>query len=389
MTPATIAITPGAGQFLDAVSLTVGPNLVVRETMVIADATNPTEMAVVSSGALSVFLPTAQITALTPPTAAAIAAAIVANPPTVAISGTIPISGTIAATQSGTWNIGSVTTLPAITIAAAQTIGVTQASAAALNATVVGTGTFVVQASITTLGQQLAAASVPVVLTASQLATLTPPTIVAVTQSTSPWVVSQSGNWTTRIVGNAGATLDGTAGSPSTGVLTIQGSTASGFPLNIAGATGSFLDQASGSGKRTNALQVAGNDGTNQYPIPMASAGTAVLVTPGAPTVSKYSQAAITFSASGDNTLIVGSGSTTIRIYRIFFVNSDAAQSTNITIKDSTPTSFSGAFRLNSGGSVGLDGNGDPLYVGASGKGIVLNSSAAVQVSGTVWYTQS
>lgn len=51
------------------------------------------------------------------------------------------------------------------------------------------------------LGQQLAAASLPVVLTAAQLATLTPLSTVAVTQSTSPWVVSgtvaatQSGTW--------------------------------------------------------------------------------------------------------------------------------------------------------------------------------------------------
>lgn len=40
------------------------------------------------------------------------------------------------------------------------------------------------------LGQQLAAASLPIVLTASQLSTLTPLSTVAVTQSTSPWVVS-------------------------------------------------------------------------------------------------------------------------------------------------------------------------------------------------------
>ena len=38
------------------------------------------------------------------------------------------------------------------------------------------------------LGQALAAASLPVVLTAAQIVTLTPPTTVAVTQSTSPWV---------------------------------------------------------------------------------------------------------------------------------------------------------------------------------------------------------
>lgn len=54
---------------------------------------------------------------------------------TVAISGTIPVSGTIAATQSGTWNIGTVTTLSTIT----NPVTVAQATAANLNATVTGT----------------------------------------------------------------------------------------------------------------------------------------------------------------------------------------------------------------------------------------------------------
>ena len=48
----------------------------------------------------------------------------------------------------------------------------------AANHTVTNNGTFAVQASITNLGQQLAAASVPVVLTAAQLATLTPPAAI-------------------------------------------------------------------------------------------------------------------------------------------------------------------------------------------------------------------
>jgi hypothetical protein len=60
-----------------------------------------------------------------------------------------------AVTQSGTWNVGTVTTLPAITFASPQAVTqsgtwtdtVTQGTAANLNATVVGTGTFLVQAA--------------------------------------------------------------------------------------------------------------------------------------------------------------------------------------------------------------------------------------------------
>lgn len=54
-TPATIAITPGLGQLLDAVSVVVGGNTVVRETMVVADPTNPANYAgVTAAGALQV-----------------------------------------------------------------------------------------------------------------------------------------------------------------------------------------------------------------------------------------------------------------------------------------------------------------------------------------------
>jgi hypothetical protein len=216
--------------------------------------------------------------------------------------------------QSGTWNIDSITTLPAITIAAAQTIGVTgtfwqatQPISGAISFTapqhvisdtgsvvavsnfpasqvvsgtitanqgtspwvvslasttitgsvaVTGTfwqatqpvsgtfwqatqpvsgtitanqgtspwvvsngGTFAVQASITTLGQQLAAGSVPVVLTAAQIVALTPLSTVAVTQGTSPWVVSLASTTVTNIVSDnlvqvAGVALGATAVTP-------------------------------------------------------------------------------------------------------------------------------------------------------------------------------
>src|SRR5258708_7590015 len=49
-TQATINITPGSGQLLDAVSMTIGAQTVVRETMVIADPTNPTSLVGVTVG---------------------------------------------------------------------------------------------------------------------------------------------------------------------------------------------------------------------------------------------------------------------------------------------------------------------------------------------------
>ena len=172
-TQATIAITPGSGQFLDAVSLVIGATTVVRETVVLADPSNATYLATVTSaGALNVTdsildgcitanvlavslpagqittltpptaaaigtavstdlligtqfaaasvpvaLPTATITTLTPPTAAAIAAAIVANPPAVTFSApqhVIVDSGTLT-TVSTVTAVTSITNPVAVT----------------------------------------------------------------------------------------------------------------------------------------------------------------------------------------------------------------------------------------------------------------------------------
>lgn len=104
---------------------------------------------------------------------------------------------------------------------------------------------------------------------------------------------------------------------------------------------------------------------------------------------ARTTSAVISFSSSGDNTVVAGVTAQTIRVWKLFVVNSDASTATNITFKDSTPTSLSGAFRLVSGGSTVLDLDGEPWYVTASGKGFVINSSAAVQLSGTVYFTQS
>lgn len=146
-----------------------------------------------------------------------------------------------AVTQSGTWNVGTVTTVSAVTNIT-NAVTVAQATAASLNATVIGTGTFAVQAA-------------------------------------------QSGSWTTRVVGNTGAVLD-TPIAPTTaaanalqvaGVYNSGGVTlttgqaaavqvdASGFlKVNVAaGSSGNAAASATGSAVPASAgytgLNVAGN----------------------------------------------------------------------------------------------------------------------------------
>jgi hypothetical protein len=159
--------------------------------------------------------------------------------------------------------LGSTTSsasLPVVIASDQAAVAVKQATAANLNATVVFpsaqpvsltsttiTGTVAVTQSTSpwvsnitqiggaslSLGQQLAAASVPVVLTAAQISTLTPLSTVAVTQSTSPWIVAGGG----------------TAGTPGTAVLTVQG---------ISGGTAQPMSCATAATCPVNASQVGG-----------------------------------------------------------------------------------------------------------------------------------
>jgi len=126
---------------------------------------------------------------------------------------------------------------------------------------------------------------------------------------------------------------------------------------------------------------------TTDYALVVAvSPNNAISTTPAAPTTSIYSQAVIS-TAANPAVFVPAVGGQTIRVYRIFFVN--AGTPTNITIEDSTPTAFSGAFPLLANGIFQGDGNGDPLYVTASGKAFQAINSASQQLSGTVWYTAS
>lgn len=198
---------------------------------------------------------------------------------------------------------------------------------------------------------------------------ISPNNTLAITQSTSPWVVSNSGTFA----------VQATLASETTKVIGT---------IRVLGNIGAIFDGVTGSAAPANAVQIGGSDGTNLRALSTDTTG-AILDRPAAPTTAKWSQAAITFNSSGANTIVAGVGGQTIRIMRIFFVNSDAATSTNITMLDSTPTNFSGAFLLQSGGSFNGSPSGEPLYVTAVGKGFQINSSAAVQISGTVWYTIS
>jgi hypothetical protein len=104
---------------------------------------------------------------------------------------------------------------------------------------------------------------------------------------------------------------------------------------------------------------------------------------------STIQQAVVSFSASGDNTLVAAVAKQTIQMVGILLVVGGA---TNLTFKDGTAgTARSGALPMTANGALVLDPNQNNLwYQTSSGSNnLVLNSSNAVQVSGTVYFKQA
>ena len=96
------------------------------------------------------------------------------------------------------------------------------------------------------------------------------------------------------------------------------------------------------------------------------------------------SSAVINFAASGDNTVVAANTKVPINVTAIAFT---VAGATNITFKNGA-TALSGAFVFTgNGSSMILPQNDRAWYIAYAGNNFVMNSSNAVQVSGTIWYT--
>jgi hypothetical protein len=100
---------------------------------------------------------------------------------------------------------------------------------------------------------------------------------------------------------------------------------------------------------------------------------------------SLLTSAAINFSASGLNAIVAAVAAKTTKIHRIFFKVNGA---TTITFQDGS-TALTGPIQMLSNDSIILDFSGDPWFTGSTNTAFNLNSTNAVQVSGTVWYVQS
>lgn len=200
-----------------------------------------------------------------------------ASPVPVSVPGSVAVTGTFfQATQP-------------VSIASAVTVE--QTTAANLNATVIGSvtanaGTNLntsslalesgghlasIDSKVPALGQALAAASVPVVLTAAQLSTLTPLSSVGVTQVTSPWLVSGSGNFT--VVQATGTNLHAVIDSGSITANAGTNLNTSALALSATQTNGNQKTQlVDGTGAVIGPAQTI--SGTNYQPVVLAASGT-------------------------------------------------------------------------------------------------------------------
>lgn len=101
--------------------------------------------------------------------------------------------------------------------------------------------------------------------------------------------------------------------------------------------------------------------------------------------VSLLTAAVINNSAGGLIALCAGSSGLRVKLHRIWLV---VGGPTNLTFQDGS-TPLSGPAPLLQGGGITLDFSGDPWYISSVGAALNINSSAAVQISGTAYYVQS
>lgn len=94
--------------------------------------------------------------------------------------------------------------------------------------------------------------------------------------------------------------------------------------------------------------------------------------------------AKISFSSSGDNTVISAVSGACVKVYGLFF---SAVGATNITYKDGT-TGLSDPIVIPAGGGDQLAIENEPWFYCVPGDGFVMNSSTATGVAGTIYYTQ-
>jgi hypothetical protein len=218
--------------------------------------------------------------------------------------------------------------------------------------------------------------------------------------------ITANGQWQIPVGGIQSFRLYCTAYTSGTAVVSIEvgaggysvavhQGTAANLNATVTQAAGTWSDNITEVGGSS--LSLGQKTSANSIPVVVASDQSSISATLQAssnnigyvgyelPTSSRLSTTAINFSASGNTTLVPGVSGQTVRVFRLMF---NVGGSTTIEISDGS-TTFCGPLTFTATGGFILDFSGEPWFVSGISNGFVFNSSASVQVGGTVWYTQS
>jgi hypothetical protein len=255
--------------------------------------------------------------------------------------------GVFPATQSGTWSVTA-----------------TQAIAANLNATVIGTGTFAVQASQAGTWTNTVTQATAANLNATVVGT---GTFAVQAAQTGSWTVAatQSGAWTNTVTQATAANLNATV--IGTGTFAVQASQTGTWNI---GAVTSI----------TNPLPA----GTNLLGSIAAAPAIAVVYNGTTAVAVKY--AAFTTSSSGATTIVPAVGGQKVYLLRW---SVSANGNTNVNLQSHTTTSQATGIRYltqyASGGGAYCPAG---IIATATGEALDVNNSSAIAISGEITYVQ-
>lgn len=104
-------------------------------------------------------------------------------------------------------------------------------------------------------------------------------------------------------------------------------------------------------------------------------------------TTKSLTNASVSISSSGENTVVSGTASQTIRVFRLHLT---AAAAVTMTIKDAAGGNTLAVIPLQPNGVFAFDApSGEPMFVTATAGAFIISLSSAVSVTGFVQYTKS
>lgn len=127
---------------------------------------------------------------------------------------------------------------------------------------------------------------------------------------------------------------------------------------------------------------ITGADGSSEGDVSYANP---LVMRAGLKLTEQCTRALFTFSSAADNNIIAADAANKLRIYALMFTCDSPV---SIKLGEGGPTYWTGPMKFGLGGGLLLTQQGEPHFMtSAINKAFLMNLSAAVVVSGTVWYT--